>query len=76
MEDDLLIPSGSKKNKVAPVEVEVILVQENHEYIQVRISEDSKPITLPKSGVKVLKRSGKYLELSLSERKAINYNLI
>lgn len=67
-----------KKN--ARIDVEVILVSQNPEYIQVKADEDAKPVSLYRKGVSFtpdekLWKTHSIGHLSITERRAIEVGL-
>ena len=65
------------REKRPRVSVEVILDGWNGCNLQIRTSEDAKPISIPGGGsVSVTRKSGGYATLTMSEDKAISYNLV
>jgi hypothetical protein len=57
-------------------EVEVILVTKTDKSLMVKVDETSRPVWISRSGVKIKANPTGTVTLTLSERKAINYNLI
>ena len=57
-------------------EIEVIMLEQNDIHFLIKMDEESKPFVLPRSRVRVIKRDGLYTTLSLTETKAITYNMV
>jgi hypothetical protein len=61
---------------VEKVEVEVILIEKAEKSLLVKLDETSRSIRIPRHGVKVKSLPTGYAVLTLSEDKAITYNLV
>ncbi len=64
-----------RKTKSPHIKVEVLISKMEPDALIVRTEEDSKPISLPRRGVKIISRSDKVATLSLTEATAIEYGL-
>jgi hypothetical protein len=58
------------------VDVEVYLEREADHELIIREYETSRPFSIPRSGITIKNRRGKVVTLRLSERKAVEYNLV
>ena len=58
------------------VDVEILIDDISAHHLLVRIDETSKPIHLHREGIKVTMGEVPYATLNMTERRAINYNLI
>lgn len=74
--EDIYQDTSNRRSRAEKIEVEVLLKKKCDHWFTIQTSEDSRPFDIPTHGVKVLKRVGEYATLRLSERKAINYNLV
>lgn len=62
--------------KQPPVDVEVLIDSIEEGHLLLRLEENSKQLRIPRYGVKIRAVKGSYTTLSMSEHRAIAYNLI
>lgn len=74
---------GSERKLSPRVTVEAILLQSDHNNLRIKLDETAKPFWIPRSGVKMTTKKGAangdnavYVNLKLTENKAVNYGLI
>lgn len=68
--------TGRTRTRSPRVTLTVVLVGKHHHHLSIKEDETARTRTIPRTGIEIVSVSGIYAKLRMSERKALDLNLV